>query len=106
MHKFYPIWYYRIAPNSQEVKWLELFRGRQETKEILSASYKHRHSQNKTERAENVGWIKEVVKMWDMRINNFLTVMQSKHMEVIRQYHFPTEKIFDITYPKVLQEIL
>lgn len=32
--------------------------------------------------------------------------MQEKHMEMIRQYHFPTEKIFDITYPKFLQEIV
>jgi hypothetical protein len=98
MHKLYPIWYYRRAPYTQEIKWLELFRGQQKTKEILSETYKHRHSQSKTERAENVRWIKQVVRMWDIRINNYLTIMQGKHMEMIRQYRFPTEKIFDITY--------
>lgn len=41
LHKLYPIWYYRRAPYTQELKWLELFRGQQKTKGILSETYKH-----------------------------------------------------------------
>ena len=35
-----------------------------------------------------------------------LTIMHERHMDMIKQYQFPTEKIFDITYPKFLQKIV
>lgn len=106
LRKLQMIWRTVRAPNSHEVKWLEILKTRRQADKIRAQTYHQRHSLTKTEKKKRFVFVKEEVEIREKEIKEYLTYLLDKHIDTIWKYRFPTEKILSIIYPEYLQKSL
>jgi len=104
LSKLQIVWKNIRKPNTKEVKWLELFRGRRQADKIRAEAYHYRHSLSKRKKTKIVRQTKEEVKVHEEKINKYWDYIFEKHLETIKKYRFPTEEILRITFPNFLRK--
>jgi len=96
LRKLKMIWRTIRAPNTHEVKWLELLRTRRQADLIRTQAYHQRHSLRKTEKRKRFEFVKEEVEIREKEIYEYYSYLVDKHIDTIWKYRFPTEKILEI----------
>jgi hypothetical protein len=100
----YGIWRFIRKPTEEELDWLELFKGTQDTSRIRNKAYNERHTARpKKKTKEWLKWYKEDVRESEMSINEMVSDLNKNHADTIKRYGFPSEDILKIVYPKFLQ---
>jgi hypothetical protein len=88
-------------PEEHEIKWLQVFTGRQETERVRSEAYRSRHSIGKDKKhriAKDIGDLdREIRKL----IDNVHSIIDTNPEN--KKYEFPVLKLVDLFYPSVLK---
>ena len=101
----YGIWRFIRKPTEEELDWLELFKGTQDTSRIRNKAYNERHTARpKKKTKEWLKWYKGDVRESEKSINEMVLDLNKNHADTIKRYGFPSEDILNIVYPKFLHE--
>jgi DNA-binding HxlR family transcriptional regulator len=104
LKKLQIVWRTIRGPNDQEIKWLELIKGRKGADAIRMQAYQQRHSLNKSKRKQLVVSAKKEIMYFEEEIQEFITNLVESHTNTINKYRLPTERILEIVAPKALQK--
>src|SRR5215831_7620337 len=104
LKKLQIVWRTIRGPNDQEIKWLELIKGRKGADAIRMQAYHQRHSLNKSKRKQLVVSAKKKITYLEEEIQESIMNLVEWHTNTINKYRFPTERILEIVAPKVLQK--
>jgi hypothetical protein len=104
LKKLQIVWRTIRGPNDQEIKWLELIKGRKGADAIRMQAYQQRHSLNKSKRKQLVVSTKKEIMYLEEEIQEFITNLVESHTATINKYRFPAERILEIVAPKALQK--
>jgi hypothetical protein len=100
----YGIWRFIRGPTREEIEWLELFKGTQDTSRIRRKAFDERHTRRKEKTKEWLKWYKGDVRESEKAINEMVSDLNKNHADTIKRYGFPSEDIMKIVYPKFLGE--
>jgi hypothetical protein len=104
LDKLLIVWRRIRGPNNQEMKWLELIKGRMEADTIQNRAYQQRHSLKKSKKKRLVVSAKKEIGVRERKIQKFITKLKKRHTDTINKYRFPTDRILEIVAPKFLQK--
>jgi DNA-binding HxlR family transcriptional regulator len=104
LEKLQIVWTTIRGPNNQEIKWLELIKGRTDADAIRNQTYQQRHSLDKSKRKSLVVSTKNKIADLEEEIQESINILTIIHTATINKYRFPTERILEIVAPKALQK--
>jgi hypothetical protein len=104
LEKLEIVWRTIRGPNDQEIKWLELIKGRKRADAIRMQAYQQRHSLNKSKRKQLVVSAKKEIMYQEEEIRDSVMNLVESHTDTINKYRFPAERILEIVAPKSLQK--
>ena len=104
LEKLHIVWRTIRRPNDQEIKWLELIKGRTEADAIQHEDYQQRHSLRKAEKRNRKTLAKKEIEELEKEIQESITDLTMFHAATINKYRFPTDRILEIVAPKSLQK--
>jgi hypothetical protein len=99
----YGIWRFIRRPTKEEIEWLELFMGTQDTSRITKKAHDERHKRRKEKTKEWLKWHKGDIRESEKSLNEMVSDLNKNHADTIKRYGFPSEDILKIVYPKFLQ---
>jgi hypothetical protein len=104
LEKLQIVWRTIRTPNNQEIKWLELFKGRREADAIRNQAYQHRHSLKRSEKKKRIALAKKEIEDREKEIQESITDLVKWRAATVDKYWFPCERILEIAAPKSLQK--
>jgi hypothetical protein len=101
------IWGSIRRPTREEIRWVELFRGKKDTNQIRNRAYikrKTKHGKKPKEFLEWLEWWKFAVKDSEKYVNEKVLEIKKKHAKTIEKYGFPSYEILELVYPNFLKD--
>ncbi len=104
LYKMDLAWIFVRRPLKEDVKWLELFIGIQDTKEKLNELRENRKrlKKNKTYAQQARDEIIRIEKI----IDEFIKWNKNQFSDIIERYTFPCNEMLELIYPKHFQKVL
>ena len=82
-------WTYIGRPTTEELKWFEVFYGKEKTDNIRLRAYRRRHSSNKKKRKSFAIKARGEIKKVRKYINEVMTEIEVDYADTIKKYNFP-----------------